>query len=323
MPPDDLPGTPSREPFVSVVIPAYNRADFISHCLASLCTQTYPQDRYEILLVDDGSTDDTASQARIATEGWPGRVRIIQKTNGGPASARNVGIRASKAEIIAFLDSDCVAEPDWLMSLVTVLVASGAAGVGGPLVNVAPKGWVARYLTAAALYRHRARHGKVEYLLTANVAFRRTALLGVNGFSEASGAWGEDADLSFRLIQSGYTLVLAERGIVTHYGTPHSLGGFIKELARYGYGNYVHSANWRNGRTPSREVIRHSGAVVLSPVLALTYAGRVGFWSALTFWPLIVIEHTAFIAGLLKGMIRGGKAEASDDSATKYPEEIV
>lgn len=304
------PRTSEEVPFVSVVIPVYNRQDFVSVCLASLCSQTYPLERYEILLVDDGSTDGTSERAREMLRGWPGAFQIIEKANEGPASARNAGIKASQADVIAFIDSDCVAEASWLEQLVETLVASDADGVGGPLVNIVPKGWVAQYLDAASFFRHRVRHGQVDYLLTANVAFRRSVLVSVNGFSQYKGVWGEDADLSFRLIQEGYTLVLAEQGIVTHYGTPVSLRGLVKDLYHYGYGNSVLSRNWKNGRTPEMELLRHGGAVALSPFLALSYAQQVSIWLALTFLPLIVIEHSAFICGLITGIARRNKYRA-------------
>jgi len=295
----------SQKPFVSVVIPAYNQAGFICICLASLLSQTYPLDRYEIILVDDGSTDDTANSAKQLLQGWRGRYHLVQKENGGPASARNAGIQASEGEVIAFMDADCVAAKDWLEWLAGALVAGDAAGVGGPLVNVDPMTWVSHYLASTAFFRHRVRHGRVDYLLTANVVFRRSALLHVHGFIESGGAWGEDADLSFRLIQAGYKLLLVEQGVVTHYGTPTSLRGLIKDLYRYGYGNFIRSRSWQNGRTPGIELMRHTGAVILSPVIAFSYLRRVGVWWILAFWPLIVIEHGAFIAGLLSGMLRG------------------
>jgi GT2 family glycosyltransferase len=154
------------------------------------------------------------------------------------------------------------------------------------------------------------RRGRVDYLLTANVAFLRSALLAVNGFSEL-GVWGEDADLSFRLIQNGHILLPAEHGIVTHYGAPVSIYGLMKNLYRYGYGNYVLSHNWKNRRTPLKEVMRHGGAVILSPLLALRYVRTVGSGWALAFWPLIVVEHTAFVLGLISawgwGVFRGSK----------------
>jgi GT2 family glycosyltransferase len=292
-----------RIPFVSIVVPAYNREDFLPACLFSLCSQTYPSARYEIILVDDGSTDGTADVAREILQQWAGTFQVIQKPNGGPASARNTGILAAGGECIAFIDADCVAERDWLEQLISILWDTNAAGVGGPLVNISPKAWVPYYLSASSFFRHRVRHGQVDYLLTANVAFRRSALLQVHGFSERPGIWSEDADLSFRLIQAGYKLLLAESGVVSHFGTPLSLRSLIKNLYRYGYGNAVLSVNWKNGRTPATELLRHGGAVVLSPFLALGKTRHVGVLWAMAFWPLVVMEHTAFVVGLVSGML--------------------
>lgn len=289
---------------VSIVVPVYNRAELIQPCLTSLMAQTYPRDRFEIILVDDGSTDTTVACAQELLRGWQGTFQIVQKPNGGPASARNAGFRASQSDVIAFIDSDCIAEIDWVEKLIDTLAPQDAAGVGGPLMNVVPPGWVAGYLNETSFFRHRVKHGKVDYLLTANVAFRRSALVAVNGFSEYPGVWAEDADLSFRLIQSGHALLLTEQGLVTHYGTPSSIRGLIKDLYRYGYGNAVLSRHWKNGRTPLVEFIRHGGAVVLSPFLALSHTRRVGMRRAITFWPLIVVEHSAFICGLVNGALR-------------------
>jgi glycosyltransferase involved in cell wall biosynthesis len=293
---------PGSTPFVSVVIPAYNRASFVRECLAPLLAQTYPRDRYEIILVDDGSTDGLADTAREFVGAWPGQFSVLQKPNGGPASARNAGIRASRADIVAFTDSDCVAAPDWLEHLVRALMASDAAGVGGPILNVAPPGWVAQYLISGHFFRHRVHRGQVDYLLTQNIACRRHTLAAIGGFSEHEGAWSEDADLSFRLRQAGYTLFLTDRGVVTHYGTPASISALIRNLYRYGRGSYVLSLNWTNGRTPAVELIRHTAAVALAPYIALSRARRVGLWRALSFWPLVAIEHGAFIAGLMSGL---------------------
>ncbi|MBA2284634.1 MAG: glycosyltransferase [Ktedonobacteraceae bacterium] len=292
---------PERKLFVSIVVPVYNQVDFIAACLASLFDQTYPLESYEIILVDDGSSDGTTERALEVVQGWHGAFRRVRNVHAGPACARNAGIRAARAEIIAFIDSDCVADADWLERLVEALLTSDSAGVGGPLINVARSGWISRYLDATAFFRHRVRHGQVDYLLTANVAFRRSALLSINGFSEQDGAWCEDADLSFRLLQAGYTLRLAAQGSVTHYGAPASLRGLIRNLYRYGYGNTVLSRNWHNGRTPAMELLRHAGAFALSPALAISYSGKVGPVWAIAFWPLIMLEHGAFVAGLIAG----------------------
>jgi GT2 family glycosyltransferase len=304
----DAPPLPDirSQPAVSVVVPAYNRAGFLPQCLGALFAQTYPRERYEILLVDDGSTDGTAETARALAAAWGGALRVIQKPNGGPASARNAGIQASQAEVVAFIDSDCVADPDWLEGVVGALAAGDAAGAGGPIANLAPQGWVPRFLDASAFYRHRVRGGRVDYLLTGNAAFRRVALVAICGFVECAGAWGEDADLSFRLRRAGYLLVVSPRGSVTHHGSPATVSDLARELFRYGYGNGVLSREWANGRTPAVELTRHVGAVALAPLLVARLARRAGWSAAFGYWPLIVVEHSAFAAGILSGVARRG-----------------
>lgn len=301
-------------PSVSVVVPAYNSAAYLPRCLSSLTSQRYPRDRYEVIVVDDGSTDDTARIAHEIAHAWDGHMIVLRESNGGPASARNAGISASAAPLVAFIDADCVADPDWLSALVGALdeAEANAAGVGGPIINVAPRDWVSRYLDACSFYRHRMRDGRVEYLLTQNVAFRRSALLQMGGFVAREGVWAEDSDLSFRLTQAGYSLLLSERGAVTHYGSPTSVRDLWKKLYLYGIGNAALGANWGKRRAPGRELVRRAGAVVLAPALALRLARRAGIAQALSFIPLISIEHTAFGVGLIAGMRhvaeRGGSA---------------
>jgi glycosyltransferase involved in cell wall biosynthesis len=297
---DALTSSGELMPFVSIVIPAYNCASILERCLASVCAQTYPRCRYDIVVVDDGSIDGTADVARSLARGWGGRLTVVRKANGGPGSARDAGIAATGADVdvIAFIDADCAAESNWLECLVGRLVASGAAGIGGPLLNVAAPGWVSSYLQAANFYRHRLRNGKVDYLVTANVAFWRSDLLAVGGFSKLEGVWCEDADLSFRFIQSGRTLVLASEGSVVHYGSPTSVRRFMRELYWYGFGSGILARDWPRARKPSRQFIRHLGALVLSPVLALSHARRAGLLRALSFCPLIAVEHASFCVGL-------------------------
>ena len=133
----------------------------------------------------------------------------------------------------------------------------------------------------------------------------RAALAQVGGFAERPGVWAEDADLSFRLKQEGYALLLASGGAVTHFGSPGSVRGLARELYRYGFGAAALSRAWRNGRTPTTELIRHGGAAALAPLLALRLRRRVGLARAMSFWPLITLEHLSFCWGLCMGAMRG------------------
>ena len=305
-----------QRPLVSVVIPAYNCQRTLPHCLSSLMAQTYPRARFELIVVDDGSTDATAARALKAVRRWGGRFRLVRQANGGPARARNAGIHAAHGEIVAFIDADCTAERDWLQQIAANLEAHGdAAGVGGPLEMRTAGSLVASYLGATTFYRHRLRRGEVDYLLTANAGFRREALRRVGGFAEEWGAWCEDADLSFRLRDAGYRLLLASEGGVSILDSPRSVRALAGKLFRYGHGSAVLSRRWRNGRAPAVEMLRHAGAAALSPALALRLAPRVGLGRALAFWPLIAVEHTAFVCGLAVGMLRGrwgGRRHSAD-----------
>src|SRR5205085_5035047 len=108
---------------------AYNGGRTLEQCLLSLGRLDYPD--YEVVVVDDGSTDDT----RAILARFPG-VRAVHQPNRGLSTARNVGLQAATGEVIAYTDSDCFADPDWLTHLVHQLQRTGAAGVGGP--NLSP-----------------------------------------------------------------------------------------------------------------------------------------------------------------------------------------
>jgi glycosyltransferase involved in cell wall biosynthesis len=196
----------------SVVIPTYNRAATLRQTLTALMAQDYPD--YEIIVVDDGSTDDT--RAMIARE-FP-QVRYIYQQNRGPAAARNRGIAHARGEIIAFTDDDCVPPRDWLARL-----ADGYArypdvvGVGGYLEapdEVLQRAPLARYERFIA--RRVFRVSEREYVGgfecpaggTNNIAYRRAILERVGGFDESFPyAAGEDADLKWRICQLGARLL--------------------------------------------------------------------------------------------------------------------
>src|SRR5262245_7855555 len=96
---------------VSVVIPVYNGASTLAACLTALESQSLPRPRFEIIVVDDGSTDETASIAAA----FP--VRLVRRTNGGAPAARNSGLREATGAWVAFTDADCIPSRGWLAHL--------------------------------------------------------------------------------------------------------------------------------------------------------------------------------------------------------------
>lgn len=196
----------------SVVVPTYNRISTLRQCLQGLLAQDYPD--YEIIVVDDGSTDGTSE----ALSQEFSRGRYFQQKNVGPAAARNRGLQAASGEIIAFTDDDCLAPPDWLTRLAEGYARhSAVAGVGGGLI--APPGILAtniyaqyEHYVAQAVYKV----GEAESLGgfecpaggTANMSYRKSILEAVHGFDESFPvAAGEDADLKMRICQQGHPLL--------------------------------------------------------------------------------------------------------------------
>ncbi len=123
------PSSPS--PLVSVVIPTFNDREHLAACLESVLRQDCPSCTMEILVVDDGSTDGTAAMVR---QRFPG-VRVLERSNEGAELARNAGVDAARGELIAFIDSDCVAMPGWLQTLIDRLRGKPELVLGGRILH--------------------------------------------------------------------------------------------------------------------------------------------------------------------------------------------
>lgn len=216
-----------RPPRVSVVVCSYNGAATLEQCLGSLSLLDYPD--YEVLLVDDGSTDDTPD---IAAR-FPA-VRVLRQSNQGLSAARNAGLYAATGEIVAYTDSDCFADRDWLTHLVHQLERSGAAAAGGP--NLTPEDGRTAACVAAAPGQpvHVLESDQVaEHVPGCNMAFRREVLLGINGFDPQFRKAGDDVDICWRLQQAGKWITFAPGACVWHHRrqTPRA---YLKQQAGYG-----------------------------------------------------------------------------------------
>src|SRR5262249_26996329 len=185
-------------PRVSVVVCSYNGEATLGQCLRSLLALDYPD--YEVIVVDDGSTDDT----RAVLTRFP-RVRVVHQPNRGLGVARNVGLREATGTVVAYTDSDCFADPDWLTHLVYQLQRCWAAAVGGP--NLTPDdGWLAACVAASpGQPTHVLESDQVaEHIPGCNMAFRRKALEAINGFDPCYHTAGDDVELCWRLPPARY-----------------------------------------------------------------------------------------------------------------------
>jgi glycosyltransferase involved in cell wall biosynthesis len=222
-----LPSLLQRVPRVSVVVCTYNGGRTLEQCLKTLETMDYPD--YEVIVVDDGSTDNT----REILARYP-FARAIHQPNRGLSVARNVGLESATGEIVAYTDSDCYADPDWLMHLVYQLEKTDAAAVGGP--NLTPSdGWLAACVAASlGQPTHVLETDQVaEHIPGCNMAFRREALLAINGFDPVYRKAGDDVDVCWRLQHEGNWITFAPGAFVWHHRRqgPKS---YLKQQSGYG-----------------------------------------------------------------------------------------
>jgi glycosyltransferase involved in cell wall biosynthesis len=219
-----LPG----EPRVSVVVATYNGGRTLRNCLESLTRLNYRD--YEVIVVDDGSTDETS---KIAAD-FPS-VKYVRQTNQGLSAARNAGIRAATGEIVAFTDDDCRADEDWLYYLVNDLLRSDFAGIGGhnflppedsPIaaaVVVSPGGPAHVMLTDR----------EAEHIPGCNMAFYKWALGEIGGFDPIFRKAGDDVDVCWRLQDSHLKIGFSPAGFVWHYRRS-TVNAYLKQQSGYG-----------------------------------------------------------------------------------------
>jgi glycosyltransferase involved in cell wall biosynthesis len=220
------------KPGVAVVVATHNRSDRLARLLASLARQDLGVEQFEVIVVDDASSDDTQRLLAQAEDGRL-RLRVFRRTvGGGPAVARNDGWRGASAPLIAFTDDDCQAAPGWLAEMLAAAAAHPGAVLQG---RVDPVPTEAHLITPFA--RTIRVHGDGPYYQTCNIAYPRDLLERLSGFDEAAYArWGgEDTDLAYRAIEAGAPTAFAERAQVFHAVNRIGALGRLRVAARWSH----------------------------------------------------------------------------------------
>ena len=220
---------------ISVIIPAYNAEKTIGKCLNALKEQSYPADSYEVIVVDDGSTDKTGSIA----QGYA--VRYIRQENNGPASARNKGAHEAKGEIILFTDSDCVPDKNWIGEMVRPFDDPEVAAVKGAYRTL-QRGIVARFaqIEFEERYEMLKKVNSIDMIDTYSAGFRREIFLKVGGFDASfPSANNEDTELSYRMSKLGFKMVFNPEAKVYHLNHPDSIRRYARLKFWRGYWRMV------------------------------------------------------------------------------------
>jgi glycosyltransferase involved in cell wall biosynthesis len=217
-------------PDLSVVVPVHNGEATLARCLQALATQSLPRDRYEVVVVDDGSSDASARIAASFTN------CVLPCSGRSAAAARNVGWRTAKGRWIAFTDADCVPSRSWLAALDSALSEPGRAfGAAGRTFGYQSETSAARFvdLTGGLDAERYLQHPTMPFAPTCNVVYRRDALAAIDGFDERLRSY-EACDLHTRMVaRFPGTFLFVPRAVVLHQHRS-TWPGYWRQ--QYGYG---------------------------------------------------------------------------------------
>jgi glycosyltransferase involved in cell wall biosynthesis len=312
--------------FVSVIVPVYNSAGVIAGCIRSLLDQEYSKEGYEIIIVDDGSTDNT----KDVVSTFKG-VRFIPQPHAGPATARNLGASHAKGDVILFTDADCIPDSDWIKRMVEPFSNPGVAGVSGTYRTLNSNNLIARFVGYEIAHRHArmSRFDSIDFIGTAYAGYRKTIFREFGGFDTGfSTSSGEDPDLSFRIAAAGHRLVFQPQAAVAHRH-PESFRAYLRQKFWRAY--------WRvrlYGKHPSKIggesytpplLIPQAAltaaavpAIVVAPLIGVSclllaiavnlpfyaFVARREFVAGLASVPITLMRNLAFAAGAAAGLLR-------------------
>lgn len=214
---------------VSVVISTYNRKESLDRTLDALAKQTYPHDRYEVIVVDNGSTDETWDWVQTQVRLSPFCLHLLRRQyNSRPTTSRNMGWRIAQGDVIAFTDDDCLPSPEWLLEGVRAFSEEQVGLVQGETLPWLPDS----HLTAFAVHTNSIT-AESHYYETCNMFYRKAALEEAGGFDEAL-LWAEDVDLGWSVKERGYQVRFCPGAIVYHAVFPVSFWAYLKTRRRMG-----------------------------------------------------------------------------------------
>jgi len=205
---------------LTVVLPTYNRAAGLTRCLRGLMAGPPPGLRVTVLLMDDGSTDETPLVPGSLEAERPAWLTLhhVRLPNGGPAAARNAGWRQADTEWVLFLDDDCEPLPGWLAAWARVDFDANVGGAGGRIASADASTQSARYCRYLRFNEFADPPEPIRYVNTANCAYRRRLLAELGGFETLfREAGGEDVDLALRVVGRGQRLLYQPEAAVVHH----------------------------------------------------------------------------------------------------------
>jgi glycosyltransferase involved in cell wall biosynthesis len=293
---------------VSVIIPARNEAPFIGRVVRAVLAQERPGLAVEVIVVDDGSTDNTAAVAR----GAGARVLELDRTGGNPAAGRNRGAAAASGDPLVFLDADCIPAQGWLEAILAAHRA-GATVVGGSLDLPPGLPATARcdYYCGWYLVHSRRPAGYVPHHPPPNLSVRRDAFLSTAGFTERPplNYTNEERHWQAELQRAGHRIFFEPRAVAHHYNRP----GFRNLLTRnYRWAYTAIESKSQTGAARLAWLYRHPRLLIAASLpLAVAHTVfilgcwiRAGLFEPVLMAPAVFVSRLAYSAGMAAGGLR-------------------
>ncbi len=284
----------------SITVPTYNRPQRLTALLEQLARSDYPRERFEVIVVDDGSVPPL----QPVVERFRDLLNVVylRQNHGGVAKGRQTGAEAAHGRFLAFTDDDCLPAPDWLPRLEAALKSVPNCGCGGRTLNALPQNHystASQALTSYLYERMNANPKGTRFFANNNFALPRELYLEIGGLDTSWPMCGEDRDLCARWFDHGYPLVFVPDATVYH-AHELSFARFWRQHFNYGRGAY---------RFHKTHAFRHNTGLRLEPVsfyLKLPLAafaevsGVRGLWIA----ALLMVSQLANAAGFVAERIR-------------------
>ena len=229
----------ANQPSFSIIIPTYARPERLASCLQSLTRLDYPRDRFEVIVVDDGS--EAPPQALV--EDFRDRVEVVLRTqsHSGPATARNTGAARANGQFLAFTDDDCAPDAQWLSALASCFAVTPDCAVGGRTLNALrdnPYSEASQMLVDYLYSYYNTDPHKAVFFTSNNLALPADRFRAIGGFDTTFPlAAGEDREFCDRWLDHGYQMSYAPEAVVRH---SHFLGcwTFCRQHFNYGRGAF-------------------------------------------------------------------------------------
>jgi len=298
--------THSKGPDYSIVVPTYRRRDSLARCLQAIEALRFPRDRFEVVVVDDGSPTPPADL--VASMDPTVQARLVTTRHAGPATARNTGARLAQGRYLVFTDDDCMPHEDWLRAIDRwISSSSGDAAIGGHTVNVLTEN---AYAAASQgiidyLYQYFGGYSAARRFFTSNnLVVPREEFLSLGGFNQTFAlAAAEDRDFCERWLESGKRLEYVADVVVSHAHIL-SFARFNRQHFNYGRGalDLHRSRARRGGGSLKIEPVGFYAGLVAYP-LRQSRSWRAAHLTFLHFW-----SQVAYISGYFFERLRRGWA---------------